>query len=161
MIENGDRIIVDDNGFVIEIVASADEGEEVEEEATASTQPSSIKETVTTETNFNEEVPAEVSIVEELLTALAPKFDGYDQNFNQIFEALGMAKEQNEELTAQNAELKEQLAAEKEKADKFSKMPAAESHRVGHAKAHPKKKFSTLGAFSGGDITNHGFKKVK
>ena len=96
-------------------------------------------------------------MVEELLTALAPIHESFDARFSAIEEAIGLAKEQNEELTAQNAELREELTATQQEKENFAKMPAAESHRV----SAPKQVSKSSGPYrGGGDLSKHGFKKV-
>lgn len=132
-LENGDVIMTDEFGNVVEIVPAGEESEEEQVQSSESA-PSSIKETVTTETNFQEEV----SIVEEMLTALAPKFQAYDEMFASINDALGLSKEKEEALSAENELLKEQLSKTVEEKEKFASMPAAESHRVGNSKNSPK-----------------------
>lgn len=149
-LENGDVISIE-GGFVIAITPAE---APIEEEQAA--EPTSIKETTTVETNFQEEVQPEVSVVEELLTALTPKFESYDAQFATINEALGLANEANEELTKANEELKEELTATKEKAEKFAKLPAAESHKV----TKPVSK-SDFKRYNGGSLAGkNGFRKI-
>ena len=144
--ENGDMIITE-GGIVIDIVVA--EGEEAPAEEEASATPSSVKETVTVETNFQEEVVEETNVVEELLTALAPLHEGFEARFAAIEEALGLEKAKNEELTAQNKELEA-------KAEKFSKMPAAESHKVNKSAEK-----NTFKRYNGGTLAGkQGFRKI-
>ena len=113
-LENGDVLLTDEAGLVLDLLPA---GGEVEEDQSA--QPTSIKETTTTETNFNEEVVEEVSEVktqvEEIFEALQPLFD----QINARFEALEGTSKENEEL-------KEELSKTQAKVEKLAKQPAAE-----------------------------------
>ena len=121
VLENGDTVITDEFGNVIEILPAGEEAP-AEEEASLAANPTSVKETTITETNFEaEEVSEETqeenfqTPVEEILMALQPIFD----DINARFEAL--------EGTSSEAAEEAEVALKKveEKVEKLSKMPAA------------------------------------
>ena len=113
-LENGDILIVDEAGLVLEITPAGEEApEEAPEEQDAT--PASIKETTTTETTFNEEVETEeVGMVEQVFEALQPLFD----TLNSRLEAL-------ENVSKENEDLKEELSKTEAKVEKLAKSPAA------------------------------------
>ena len=119
VLENGDIIETDDEGFVISIESAGGEpSDETEED---------LEETPEIETQ---------GVVEEVLLALEPIFA-------EIQSQLDALKGDNADLSKVNEDLKTELSAANDKAEKLSKLPAAEKftaatknttqHLSGHA----------------------------
>ena len=128
VLENGDTVITDDFGNVIEILPAGEESP-VEEEASLAANPTSVKETTITETNFEaEEVSEETqeenfqTPVEEILMALEPIFNE-QKEVNASLIARLEALEGTSSEAAEEAEVA--LKKVEEKVEKLSKMPAA------------------------------------